>query len=186
MASETRAFDLPSFISESNAVIGELRKESDRGAALVGVEYIHQLVERLVYAHAIDDPRHLKRLLKYPGALVTAASRIDLAYALGWIGEQVFHDLGVAREIRNLFAHSPSSLSFEDEPLREKCGRLKALAFSRPYRVRKARDQFLFGMLMLALQLTELLRLAKAPNKGVDPPITRVGNHLGANRGRPN
>jgi len=35
--------DLHGFVSDSNAVIGELRKESDRGAALVALEYLDAL-----------------------------------------------------------------------------------------------------------------------------------------------
>jgi len=170
-AKDEASHALYGFISDSNTVISELRKESDRGAALVGVEYLDRLVEDLARAQMIGDHKHSDKLLAYPGVLNTAASRADLAFALGWIGPQIYRDLATARKIRNKFAHSHKSLHFDDPEVSQRCKAFEALKFARPYRMRKSRDQFLFEVLMLALQLTALRRQAKRPEMGADPPV---------------
>lgn len=176
----------PDFVTDSNAVIRELRTESDRGAALVGAAYLDQLLKDLSRARMVDDRKLIERLLTYPGPLSTTASLEDHALAVGWIGPQVYGDLGLARRIRNQFAHSHKSLRFDDPKISEMCGKFAGLEFARPYRMRKSRDQFLYGMLVLVLQLTELRRQAQKPQQGVDPPIRRVPGPPKAERPRAN
>ena len=173
MMERSSAFDPSTLTPELNAVTNELRNESDRGAAIVGVEYLHQLVKQLVCAHMVEERKLVGKLLEYPGALCTASSQIELAFALGWIGPQMYGDLTVARGIRNRFSHSHTRLSFGDAGISQECGRFKALAFSKPYRLRKPKDQFLFALLMLMLQLTELRQRTRTPAKGIDPPVHR-------------
>jgi len=119
----------------------------------------------------IDDQKHSNKILEYPGSLSTAASRTDLVFALGWIGPQIYKDLTTARNIRNKFAHSHKSLHFDDPEISLMCKAFQALKFARPYRMRKSRDQFLFGTLMLTLQLTGLRQKAERPEIGVDPAV---------------
>src|ERR1022692_4845216 len=59
------------------------------------------------------------KLFDYPGALSAFSSRIDVAYALGLIKDDMRAALHKARELRNTFAHSPERLSLTDaEPLK--------------------------------------------------------------------
>jgi hypothetical protein len=162
--SSQRAVSAAEVAVEANAFLIGLRAESDRGAALVGVAYLDELVEQLVRASTIDD-KVLSRLREN--------ARVDLAYALGWIGPEMYSDLGTARKIRNLFAHSHKSLHFDDNEIGQLCGAFKGLKYSGPYRLRCQRDQFMLAILFLTLQLTQLCRHAHKPVQVADPPVQR-------------
>jgi DNA-binding MltR family transcriptional regulator len=163
-----------SYISHTNTVLEQLRSESDRGAALIGMAYLDNLLEKLVRARMIDEEKHLDQLLDYPGPLCTANARTALAYALGWIGPQNLKDLSTVRRIRNKFAHSCSGLPFEsDQGIIQLCRNLKAAEFA-GYRLRLSRDRFFISVVFLGLQLTELCRKSQKPSVGTDPPIHKL------------
>jgi DNA-binding MltR family transcriptional regulator len=106
---------------EANAWAKKLLEETDRGAALITVAYLDRRLEDLIRAGMAEGNEAAKaaeKLLKYPGFLSTFASRIDLAYALGWIGPQVYADLTKIRKIRNEFAHPLETITFDDQAVR--------------------------------------------------------------------
>src|SRR5260370_4867992 len=156
-------------VGQANAVLEQLRSESDRGAALVGLAYLDELLEKLVQARMIEDEKHLNKLLQSP--LFTSNARADLAYALGWLGPQIFGDLSTLRKIRNKFAHSYEGLHFEDAEIGQLCRNLKVVGFVAGYRLRRNRDRFLVSVGFLWLQLTELCCGSSHPPRGTDPPI---------------
>lgn len=163
-----------SYISHTNTFLKQLRSESDRGAALIGMAYLDNLLEKLVRARMIDEEKHLGQLLDYPGPLCTANARTALAYALGWIGPQIFKDLSTVRKIRNKFAHSCAGLPFEsDQGIIHLCRDLKAAEFA-GYRLRLSRDRFLISVAFLGLQLTELCRKSQKSTRGTDPPVHKL------------
>jgi hypothetical protein len=104
------AFD----IERANVFAAELKNESDRGAALIACDYLDHLMETFIDSKMNHNktmgPRPTRisdKLLKYPGPLSTAASRVDLAHVLGWIGPDMYADLSIVRKVRNRFAHFP-------------------------------------------------------------------------------
>ena len=155
---------LAPFIEDLNDFTNGLRSESDRGAALVGMAYLDELIHHVIGQHMIDEPKRVKELLDYPGPLSTAASKIDLAYTLGWIGPQVRDDLCIIRKIRNEFAHSHKTLTFDDPAISRLCGKLKALEFV----------GLRFAVMALTLQLAELYKLTPKPSRGVDVPVRSI------------
>jgi hypothetical protein len=162
------------FVDEANVFTRPLQDESDRGAALVGLAYLEELLARLIRAKMLDDGI-TKKLFEYPSALNTAHARLDLAHALGWIGPETYKDLDTVRKIRNKFAHAHQARNFQDKDIAQLCGNLLTPHACRiglkPARVKKPRDQFLFAVMMLVLRLEFLHREAKAPSAGFDPPI---------------
>jgi len=170
-----RNFDLSklkTFANEANVFMKQLMEESDRGAALVGLAYLDELLKRLCEAKMLGDNAVRKRLLKYPGPLSTASARTDVAYILGWIGPETYRDFVTLRGIRNKFAHAHAPVTFSD-PAIEALGRELHVSKALSYRL-KARDQFLVTASMLALRLEYYRRDSQPPAPGCDPPVTPV------------
>jgi len=64
------------------------------------------LLARLIESFIVDNRDLAKQLLKGPLAPISSFSaRILLAFTLGLIAEDEYHDLEVIREIRNMYAH---------------------------------------------------------------------------------
>ena len=110
-----REFDL-------NAFSGRFRSESDRACAVLGAALLDACLEGF-YRRRIHKPT---ALLKFNGPLGTLSARIQLAYAVGWIAEDVRFDLDQIRRIRNKFAHNfDHELTFEDQSIAAMCRTLR-------------------------------------------------------------
>lgn len=59
------------------------------------------------------------------GSLQTIHAKRQLAYAMGWIDNDMYHDIGVLARIRNLFAHVRISPTFDDAPVHKLVLKLK-------------------------------------------------------------
>src|ERR1700681_1012641 len=92
--------------AEFDALVDQLRAESDRGCVLVAAAFLDNALEVLIRAALIDDQKALDKLVEYPGPCATFAARSDLAYCLGLIDTATHADLRTIRRIRNEFAHS--------------------------------------------------------------------------------
>ena len=68
-----------------------------------------------------------KALLRYDGPLGGFVTRTDLAYSLGLIPKGVLQNLRTLAEIRNQFAHSYLSLTFDDADVAALCFQLTLL-----------------------------------------------------------
>ncbi len=176
---QTDLSNIKEFVHEANNFTKELREETDRGTALVGLAYLEELLARLVRARMLKDAI-TKKLFEYPGALSTAHARMDLAYALGWIGPETYKDLDTVRKIRNKFAHTHQVRRFHDQDIAQLCGNLltpRACRIGlRRARLKNAKDQFFFAVMMLVLRLEFLCRKGCTPQVGFDPPIEQFAN----------
>jgi hypothetical protein len=72
-------FSTSQFYRDGTAFGEQLEQECDRGAALVGLAFLDELLNRLFEAK-MRGGEITKKLLKYPGALSTASARSDVAY----------------------------------------------------------------------------------------------------------
>jgi len=68
----------------------ELNKESDRGAVLVGVAYLDELLTRLFRKKMLLSKKLSEELLEGFGPLSGLSARTKVAYALGWIGPETY------------------------------------------------------------------------------------------------
>jgi len=94
------------------------KEESDRGVALVAVEYFDATLERLLLARFAaglkERPKLIKPLFEGFGPLSTFSSKISLSYAFDLLQTWMASDLDAIRRIRNEFAHSLESRTFRD------------------------------------------------------------------------
>src|SRR5262249_32748525 len=65
------------------------------------------------------------------GPLATFSARIDMAYLLGLIPDNVRRELHLIRKIRNDFAHSSENLDFNNEAIANRCRELSRASWAR-------------------------------------------------------
>lgn len=105
-----------------------LMQESDRGSVLMAAAFIEDKISLLLESYFINNATVCKRLLKGNGALATFSSKIDLAFLLGLIPENIFYDLHLLRRIRNNFAHNASALTFDTPSIKDQTYALSVLS----------------------------------------------------------
>jgi DNA-binding MltR family transcriptional regulator len=155
--------ELSQFNREGISLGKQLESESDRGAALVGLAFLDELLKRLFEAK-MHVGKITKKLLEYPGALSTASARSDVAISLGWIGAKTYRDLVTLRQIRNKFAHAHEPMKFADAPIQKLCaklnlreGKMKGLFHT------TERRQFMWAAASVAFRLEFYRQTAKRP-----------------------
>jgi len=91
--------------------------ETDRGLAIAAVCYLDNVLEKLIRAAYIQDPK-ANSLFRNNQILQTFYNKICITYFSGLIPETVYHDLILVGEIRNKFAHGIlANLRFSDETI---------------------------------------------------------------------
>ncbi len=94
-----------------------LQDETDRGAAIISACLLDSLLEKLIQASFINDPR-VKLLFKNDHILQSFYAKINIAYFSGLVPKAFYDDLKHICEIRNRFAHAViADLKFTDEPI---------------------------------------------------------------------
>src|SRR5438132_1135672 len=92
----------------SQGMVDALRAESDRAAVVLGAAFLDAQLEDLFRAKLVPfTPQDsFDNLFTSNGPLATFSARINLAFSLGWVSDNVRRDLHVIRDIRNTFAHT--------------------------------------------------------------------------------
>lgn len=111
--------------SERWQAVSALQTESDYAVVLIAVTFLEEMLGSLFRAKFVDTPKVVEALLGPDRPVSTFSARIKLAYCTGHISEGTYRDLEVIREIRNDFAHSRESLSFDCPAIEAKCRRLR-------------------------------------------------------------
>jgi hypothetical protein len=113
-----REFDL----EDLKGVFISLGVESDRGAVLISSCFLDGQLESLhktyIQAKIGTSAKLASALFSYPHPLSTFAARIQLAYAYGLIGSEIYNELEKIRRIRNDCAHSFRDFSFSDASIK--------------------------------------------------------------------
>ena len=109
--------------SESKDFYELLKSEADFPCVVVSLSFIDQCLASLLHTFFIDGST-ADRLLDHRGALGSFIARVDLSYCLGLITKELFQNLHVLGEIRNVFAHSRFKLSFDSSEIKHLCGLL--------------------------------------------------------------
>jgi hypothetical protein len=95
-----------------------IRCESDRGCVLVAAAFLDEALELLLRSRMSSDPRIVKTSMKPLftgiGPLKSFWAKTELCRALGVIPEPEYSDLMRIRDLRNHFAHSYVTASFDD------------------------------------------------------------------------
>ena len=106
--------------SESKELYELLSTEADFPCVVVSLSFIDQCLASLLHTFFIDGST-ADRLLDHRGALGSFIARVDLSYCLGLITKELFQNLHVLGEIRNVFAHSRFKLSFDSPRIKDLC-----------------------------------------------------------------
>lgn len=107
------------FIDMTKKVRKMLTIETDRGCVLISVSFLEYQIEQLLEVYFVRDEKAVKELFK--NGLSSFSAKINLVYLLGLIGNELYRDLNMIRKIRNEFAHSYDSLSFESDCIKNRC-----------------------------------------------------------------
>lgn len=105
----------------------ELSGESDRAAAIVGASLLDHLLESMLKQALVAHPTKAAEMFGGRGILGSLGAKIDMAFLLGLISEDVGSSLDRVREIRNEFAHGHEQLTFFDQSIRDRIGNFPSL-----------------------------------------------------------
>jgi DNA-binding MltR family transcriptional regulator len=102
----------------------ELTSESDRGCALLAGAHLDFMLLSLLQKKMLGDKKHFESLFGFNGPAGTFSSRMLLCYSMGLITKNTLHDIKIIKKIRNEFGHSVSIISFEEQNIKDLCGKL--------------------------------------------------------------
>jgi len=101
--------------------VTELNNQTDRGAVLVGSAYLETKLEELLGSGLASNQTIFSALVRERTAPLRGFwAKIELSYLLGLVGKDVRDSLNTIRNLRNDFAHSYESMTFESREVRSK------------------------------------------------------------------
>jgi len=108
-------------------ILDVFQSESDRACAVLGAAYLDYLLAKAIIKAMPRGEEIAQKLLYDPFApLGTFSSRIEAAYGLGLIYNEIRSDLHTIRDLRNDFAHAVEIHSFEqNDHIRDLTSNLK-------------------------------------------------------------
>jgi hypothetical protein len=156
-------------------MVQEVEKESDRAAVIVGAAYLDEYLRIYIASLLIDDKTIVDDLFGVERPLGAFGARIRMAYALGLLDDNEFHDFKIVQEVRNAFAHRLHGLSFDGPWVTGRCR-----AFILPQKSvaevllpsASPRDFFLWTIMELAVSIvtTRFGISASGERRKVPPP----------------
>jgi hypothetical protein len=104
-------------------ILMALQRHDHRIVAIVGGSIIEQTVESALLTHFIKDIQENPTKIFGPPqeSPITFDTKIRMAYALGVFGPNTQNDITLVRHIRNLFAHTLSTVTFDSLEVAELC-----------------------------------------------------------------
>lgn len=110
---------------EWHRFVDEFQHTSDRTVVILGSTYLKNHLGRLIKGFLISNPETVKKLLGPEAPLETFGARIRIAYTLGLISSNEYHDLIQILDIRNAFLNELDNTSMTDNEIQDKCYALK-------------------------------------------------------------
>ncbi len=117
----------PEYLKEFIALLDKLNEESQRGAVLVAVSFLDDLLRRCLQNFLLDEEKSKALWEGFNAPLGTFSARVLSAYALGIISRQECDECETLRKIRNDFAHNLHA-SFSDQRIVDLCSNLRMRA----------------------------------------------------------
>jgi len=105
-------------------MVKRLKRESDRGAALIMAAWIEEALSEFLRSYLVQDQKVIEDMLGRMKPLASFSATSRTCYLLGLIDRETLGNLETIREIRNDFAHSRGDLTFEDQSIRDRCASL--------------------------------------------------------------
>jgi hypothetical protein len=115
-------------VADLATVEAELYGGSDRARAVLLASFVENALQTFLQAQLRPTfTAEYHRLLFGANAPISSFSaKILVAYAFNWYGPDTRYDLDLIRELRNGFAHSRSSFTFETKEVAAVCKQLRA------------------------------------------------------------
>ncbi len=155
----------------------EFQNESDRACALLGTSFLDEQLKGLLESFLIDDKK-IKELFSGYGPLASFSSRINMAYALGFLSKTEFSDLELIRKIRNEFAHELHGLQFSSNSIKNRCSELKSCdAINDYYNDLPPRGRFILSVVIIA-NWVKIRRLGILDNRRKVQVEIKIANNL--------
>lgn len=135
--------------------VDELRRETDRGLALVGAALIDDRLRETLRAFFREVDASVRLLDGANAPMGSFSARCDACHALGLIDDFEHAEIGRVRKVRNEFAHAKHGLSFQADRIRDYCLLLKSdlpVEEGQPEPT-DARFRFTNAVVLLALRL---------------------------------
>lgn len=109
----------------------EAMGESPRGFVVCCVAMIDDELGRLIRSEMDHDGENRIKVIDSifdpvkGGSLQSIHAKRQIAYAMGWIDDDAYQDIGVLARIRNMFAHERACPTFDDEHIHKLIKKLK-------------------------------------------------------------
>jgi len=156
-------------LEEIIAFRAALTEETDRGCALMAASYLESRVGDLLKSFLVNNHSILNSLFSSTGPLGSFAARIDMAYVLALIPDNMRHDFHIVRKIRNQFAHDPLELSFDSPSIADRC---RALTYIGSSKSDSPRGLFLSALMgidgSIHVRLETIKNLDPVPNEDLE------------------
>lgn len=142
-----------------NTVLAEIDTQTnDRALAVIAGGFVEDLLGMAIQARIelaakrSMTPDGVEEVFEKMGPLSTGYFKIVMATALNIINDELRDDLERIKNIRNYAAHETSSISFDDQDLRDECSNLKCWALTKDTEKSKAtnaREKFRLTVKMI-------------------------------------
>lgn len=109
-----------------------IEKEESLPCVLLCAAYIDSCLKGLLEKQFTQGGSIATEILDSKGFLGASYNRARLAYCLGLIDKPTFQNIDFIGQIRNLFAHSPAPVDFDDTEITDLCNKLKPVQVTLP------------------------------------------------------
>jgi mannitol operon repressor len=134
--------------------VEELKRESDRGLALVAAALIDDKLAETLRHFFCEGPSAGKMIDDTNAPLGTFSARAETCFSLGLIDEFEYGEIALVRKVRNEFAHAKHGMSFQTPRVQGLCSSLKSdLPKGADYPLNDPRFRFTNAAVCLALRL---------------------------------
>jgi DNA-binding MltR family transcriptional regulator len=103
----------------------EILEGPDRACALVTAAICEKRIEQALRKHLLDNADLMNMLFQPEGPLGAFKPKGALAYAMGLVSAEAFHDIKIIVNVRNDFAHKFTVSGFGDQSISGRCANLK-------------------------------------------------------------
>lgn len=94
-----------------------LADKSDRVCTIVAASWVdHFLKVKFMNEFSEGNAEAREALFSGHGPFSALSAKLNVAFCAGWIDGDLYHDLKVIKKLRDGFAHTIDSASFDDEP----------------------------------------------------------------------
>jgi|WetSurMetagenome_2_1015567.scaffolds.fasta_scaffold174759_2 DNA-binding MltR family transcriptional regulator len=102
----------------------EIFGKADRSVSIVGAAFLDDILGKMIRLFMVENCEDVDQLFTGMNPLSTFSARIRIAYALGLVTKDEYHDLKIIKDVRNRFAHH-INCSFANQSVSDKCSNIR-------------------------------------------------------------